>query len=127
MPTTSTKTTARPKGGRHTDVPGEERCKQVIVRMTVAEQTALRRSAATAGLSVSEFVRRRTLGIPVVPPKAKGDAHTLTALNAVGNNLNQLTKRVHAGDVRDITNQLDATLRKLRETLDFVTDRYLEE
>lgn len=117
----------RPKGGRYTDIPGEARDVVVFVRVTAAEKIAVQRNADAAGLSVSEFVRRRSLNIPVVPPRARGDAAMLTELSAVGNNLNQLTKRVNAGDVRDIDDQLKLTLARLRKTLDVVTEAYLEE
>ncbi len=61
--------------------------------MTLAERAAVHRAAADAGLSVSAFVRRRSLGRPVT---ARADAQARAALRRVGVNLNQLVRAANA-------------------------------
>jgi hypothetical protein len=121
---TASRKPPRPKGGRYTDVPGEERSKQIIVRMTVSESTRLRAAAKTAGLSVSEFLRRRSLGVPVVPPRPKADAQTIFELNAIGNNLNQIAHHLNAGRDGEASYTLELALRELRAALAVVTEQY---
>lgn len=58
------------------------------------ERDRIREAASQAGLSVSEFLRRRALGRPVVP---LADAAARKALRRVGVNLNQLVRRANAG------------------------------
>jgi hypothetical protein len=116
---------ARPRGGRYTAVPDEERCSRIAVRLTINEHIALRERARTAGLTMAEFLRRRCFDVPVVPPKATADARMLTELNRIGVNLNQLTKRVNAGDGRDLDGRLDAAAREVRAAVKAVADAYL--
>jgi hypothetical protein len=60
----------------------------VNVRMTAAEKARLREDAELASLSVSEFVRRRSLGRPVL---AKADAAVIRELRRLGG----LVKHIH--------------------------------
>ena len=53
---------ARPK-----KAPGEKRSEQTNSRWTAAELEYLREQASRAGLSLSEYVRRRALSLPVAP------------------------------------------------------------
>ena len=115
------------KGGRPTDVPGQWRCRQVKIRLTIAEETQLKAMAGAAGLQLATFVRKRAMGNPVVPPRAKADASMLHELNAVGNNLNQIAHHLNAGRGGERVRVLDATLRDLRHTLAAVAAAYAEE
>lgn len=120
-------TSANARGGRPTDVPGQWRCRQVKIRLTIAEETQLKTMARTAGLQLATFVRKRAMGNPVVPPRAVADAAMLHELNAIGNNLNQLTHHLNAGRDGDRVRSLEATLDELHRALAAVTDRYLED
>ena len=62
--------------------------------MTSVERDRIREAASQAGLSVSEFLRRRALGRPVVP---LADAAARKALRRVGVNLNQIVRRANVG------------------------------
>lgn len=115
------------RGGRPTDVPGQWRCRQVKIRLTIPEETELKAMARTAGLQLATFVRKRALGNPVTPPRAVADATMLHELNAIGNNLNQLAHHLNAGRDGDGVRSLDATLDELRRALEAVTNRYLED
>ena len=61
----------------------------VNVRLTAAEKGRLREDAAAAGLAVSELVRRRYFGRPIV---AHADMATIRELRRLGG----LLKHVHA-------------------------------
>ena len=106
--------------------------------MTLAELEDVRANAKEAGLSVSEFVRRRTSGRPTVPrSESKLDAQVLSELNrvgvalrsGVGNNLNQLVKDWNTGrdprlDWHVVHDELRLTLQQLDNVLASVAEAY---
>ena len=107
-------------GGRPKKAEGEGRAIVAGVRMTVAEREYARGLARQAGLSLSEFLRRRALGMPVVVRQGKSDAALVHELNAIGVNLNQLTANVNAdrlGAVGCRLEDLDGLTALLRKTL----------
>jgi hypothetical protein len=85
--------------GRPKLPPGERRDVPTTVMMTEIERAQLENLAASHGLSVSEFVRRRVRSAPL--PKAAGDrvldAKLATALLRLGVNLNQIARHMNAG------------------------------
>jgi hypothetical protein len=86
--------TRRKSPGRPQRKPEEGPKVQVGFQVTSVERDHIREAASQAGLSVSEFLRRRALGRPVVP---LADAAARKALRRVGVNLNQLVRRANAG------------------------------
>jgi hypothetical protein len=85
--------------GRPKNSPETQRDNLLQVRLTAIEKVGLEGRAASVGLSVSEFVRRRALGVPM-PPQAADRAtrdKLATALLRIGVNLNQITKHMNAG------------------------------
>jgi hypothetical protein len=85
------------RGGRPVKQPDEKRCVQVNTRMTIAHYDAIAAKAAEAGLSVSEFMRRAALGHRIVVPVATVYAPLVQALNAIGNNVNQIARSSNRG------------------------------
>ena len=84
---------ARPK-----KAPGEKRSEQTNSRWTAAELEYLREQASRAGLSLSEYVRRRALSLPVAPsPSSSSDPALVSELNRIGVNVNQLARTAHRG------------------------------
>lgn len=59
----------------------EARTAQVNIRITLAQMEALRVDASAAGMTVSEYVRRRALGRPVT---AQSDQAVLKELRRLG-------------------------------------------
>ena len=102
---------ARKNGGRPK---GSRRGAKVEVRVSAAEKADLRSSAREAGLTVSEYVRRRSLGQPVV---ARADRETRVLLRRIGVNLNQLARAANTSGVCPPRRQLDDALAELREVL----------
>ena len=102
---------ARNKGGRPR---GRRRGEKVEVRVSAAEKLDLRSSAHEAGLTVSEYVRRRSLGQPVV---ARADRETRVLLRRIGVNLNQLARAANTSGASASRRQLDDALAALRDVL----------
>ena len=65
-----------PADERRTEI---ERC-----RLTIPEKKSVRAKAATAGLSVSEYLRRRALDHRIEQVKAAADANVISELNKIG-------------------------------------------
>lgn len=73
------------------------------VRVNEVERELIRAKAAEAGLSVSEYQRRALLDCVIVVRSNIVDVHAVRQLSAVGNNLNQLTRKTHIHDEIDVT------------------------
>lgn len=76
----------------------ERRSKVTVMRTTEPELEHIRAQADAAGLSVSEFVRRRSLGytVPTAAAASRGiDPRLIEGVNRIGNNVNQLARAVH--------------------------------
>ena len=102
---------ARKKGGRP---PGVRRGQKVEVRVSGAEKAELRESAEEAGVTVSEYVRRRSLGRPVT---ARADRETRVLLRRIGVNLNQLARAANTPGTAVPERPLGDALDQLRRVL----------
>lgn len=102
----------------------ERRSKITVMRTTEPELEHIRAQADAAGLSVSEFVRRRSLGYVV--PTAAGDARRtdpalIDAVNRVGVNVNQLALATHTG--RDFVRYWQEIGREVEQVLERLIDQ----
>jgi uncharacterized protein (DUF1778 family) len=70
------------------------------VRLSVADRKEIEAAAAHIGLNPSEYVRRCALkkSVRVVPDERKPDPDLLRSLLAIGNNLNQIARKLNATD-----------------------------
>lgn len=77
---------------------GVGKAARLNVRVTPAQHAEIARRAASAGLGVSEYVRRRALG-DAGAPQIVADVETLRALHAnlkrAGGNLNQVARELN--------------------------------
>lgn len=96
--------------------PNRKDKKQISFRVSETEYLNLERSARVLNISVPAFVKKKAQGARVVAPKmdpehSKEIARQLTGL---GNNINQLTKKVHSLDYADERTQelIEADLRR---------------
>ena len=86
------------------------------IRVTEAERTAIKQKVLDAGLSASEYRRQALLNTVVVVRENAVDVAAVRQLSAIGNNLNQLTRKAHIHDeydqqrLRDILTRLEAWL-----------------
>ena len=86
----------------------EDRLSAVVnVRLTAAEKARLKDDADLAGLSVSEYVRRRSLGRPII---AQADAVTIKELRRLGG----LVKHLHNESGGTYSRETAAALVALR-------------
>ena len=85
--------------GRPKLSPEERRDCQTTVLYTIQERAELERRATALGLTLSEYIRRRTLGVPLPPQSADRETRDklATSLLRIGVNLNQITKHMNAG------------------------------
>ena len=67
------------------------------IRVTQAERVLIEDKAATAGLSLSDFMRVLALTEQVKPRKTKLEASLLVELNRIGVNLNQIAHARNSG------------------------------
>jgi len=83
-------------------------CELPRIRVSATELRTFKDRAANAGLTLSAFARMSCLDGVVVVRESAFDVQAITELSrvsqqlaAIGNNLNQLTKRAHIQDEHD--------------------------
>ena len=102
--------------------PDERRSEKIEGRVTPQEKLGFLEQCEAAGMTEAEFVRRRCLGYQVPPARPLVDQRLLRELNAIGNNVNQLTFAMHTDRAfmeawGPIAEQLAAVLDKIAEEL----------
>lgn len=107
---------------RPTKEPNEKLTEVVLTRLTLAEREYIRDQANAAGLSISEFIRRRCQGLPVQPPASRADADLLYELNRIGVNVNQIARATNTD--REFRGDWQAIAEALRLALDRVAKSY---
>jgi Mobilization protein NikA len=86
------------------------------VRVNESERESIKAKAADAGLSVSEYQRRALLDCVIVIRGNVVDINAVRELSAIGNNLNQLTRKAHIHDeidrehLNDILDNIDTVV-----------------
>lgn len=108
---------ARPK------LSAEKRLDHIIrARVTMIEHVQIEHAAAAHGLSMSDFVRRRSLGyrLPPMAAKMKRVALASTALLRLGVNLNQIAKHANAGQGVAV-GELNALIVRINAEMDKLT------
>jgi len=77
----------------------DKRTLMVYVRMTATEKSKLQTLSQNAGLTPSDFIRAKTLGVAPLMKKAtperEGFIKALTELNKVGSNVNQVARALN--------------------------------
>ena len=87
--------------------PNRKQPKQIRFRVSESEYLKLERSAKVLNISVPAFVKKKAQGARVVAPKINpDDSKEITRqLAALGNNVNQLAKRVNQIEFADKNTQ----------------------
>ena len=88
-------------------LPNRKENKQINFRVSESEYLKLERSAKALNISVPAFVKKKAQGARVVAPKINPDDSKEIArqLAALGNNVNQLAKRVNQIEFADKNTQ----------------------
>ncbi len=93
----------------------------VKVRVSPAEREAIQDKAERAGLTLSEYARRSCLTgkAPIIKTPDASNAEALRLLLIAGNNLNQIARRMNAGQgsssvaLNETLSELQAAVRKV--------------
>jgi len=91
---------------------------QINLRVTLNEQVQLEEIAKTYGLNVVEFVRRRALQKQLPKFTMSGlQRDLLIELSRIGNNINQMSKRVNQGNpnLKGLESELSSLHKQLNE------------
>lgn len=94
---------------------------KINVRMTVQDYLCVCENASTVGVSIPDFIRKRSVGKPLPRTKISSENRKLfIELCRIGNNLNQLTKKAHLGgfnphDLNSQLNLLKSTLAEIKQ------------
>jgi hypothetical protein len=92
---------------------------RVNVRMTVSEYLTVSENAETLGIAIPDFIRLKTTGRVLPRKRISTDNRKLfIEMCRIGNNINQLTKKVHVG--MNNPQQLSSLLSELQRTLDIL-------
>ena len=109
------------------DYSGERRTRKVTVQLTPSERATLQEGAERVGTSLSQHARELCLRRSgAAPPIVAGTRRSPGAkvlenhLIAVGNNLNQLTKRANTDRATPQLDELKATTELLKTALNHV-------
>lgn len=91
------------------------------LRLTAEEEDRLTRQAATAGISVSEYMRRQFFGgRPII---AKTDDQTIRELRRLGGLLKHHFEVVKRAGNPATLSELDAALREIRRAIEALSER----
>jgi predicted HicB family RNase H-like nuclease len=102
------------QGGRPRKDPADRRSHTHGLRLSPTEKAELEERAERAGLSMSEYIRRRALGKRV---KSAVDEEAVRQMQRVGVNLNQIARRAHQQGVEAVEGQALSVVRDLREVV----------
>jgi hypothetical protein len=103
--------------------PAKAKTERLNLRLTPVELARLNAQASRAGMPVTAFARAAALRREIRAPRSDApDFHTRHELRAIGNNLNQIARRLNSGGDVDHPH-LDALLVKL----DTIFDQWLDD
>ena len=112
---------ARPVKQEH-----EKRSEVVQTRVTLAEHEHMRGMAESAGLSLSDYLRRRGCGymVPTGAARRSVDPALVSELNRIGVNLNQITRNLNSGrplriHAKEVLRELESVLKLIVSGEDF--------
>lgn len=103
-------------GRRSPNDQSERRTGSVTFQVTPSERAELDARARTAGVKLGEYVRAAAFGYRINPPDPIRE-QIITELWAIGNNLNQLSRRANTTEEID-PQELSNALRLWREVVE---------
>lgn len=91
--------------------------RQIKFRVSDHEYEELEQTANNFHMSVPAFAKKRALGYRMKPPKVdkSGAIEIAKQLRAIGNNVNQLTRRANASNGKIDSEELQAIKKELHE------------
>jgi len=107
-------------------MPNRERDKQLNIRLNEEEVKVMQKNIKKSKLSQSEYIRKSILQKNIIViDEIKG---LMVELKRVGNNLNQITRMMNSGEIKDskelteVKNNLENIWNKVIEALKKVND-----
>lgn len=73
-----------------------KRNQAILIRLTDNEKNHLQRQAANAGLKMEPFIRKLIMGVNISPRPPSNIVNLIREVNRIGNNINQIAKKVNA-------------------------------
>lgn len=86
----------------------------ILLYLSEKETRRLENQSEAAGLSKSEFIRKLIMGTEIRPRPPDNVAQLIREINAVGNNINQIARKVNTENIVSQT-QLEELLHLLGE------------
>lgn len=94
------------------------RNKSLSVRLNDSEYRKVMEKMKRTRLTQREFVVSTLLGYPIIVKE--GGTELVRELKAIGNNINQIARKVNSGEIRDCTMQLV----QIQKNLEKLTERW---
>ena len=96
----------------------------ILFRLNEQATQFFREQVAMSGYSAQEYMRRRLIEDQVIKPRPAGEmAEIRRELSAIGNNVNQMARKLNAGgsiyreDIAEVNTKLDAIYTQLEKIL----------
>lgn len=88
-----------PPSSKKKKPPNRERSKQINIRLNQSEVELLQKNIDKSKLNQNEFIRKSILEKNIIVIEEIKDL--MSELKRVGNNLNQITRLINSGDIKD--------------------------
>jgi len=97
-----------------------KKTKLFTMKVSADEKIAWQKIAKSYGINLSELVRQKLSNTKIIKRKKikTVDPQLLREINAVGNNLNQISRRINEGQKFDAVIELSSIEQKLQSVLD---------
>lgn len=113
-PYTSEEAKRKARGGRPKLDPAKKRSAQLHILLTPAERDRVKEWAASTHLSLSDYVRRRTLGKPIAN---RTDIAARGELNRIGVNLNQIARAANEAGQVELADEARAVFEEVMQAI----------
>ena len=90
---------------------------KTTLRLNSEEKTKIKDLAYRANLPLAVFIRESALGQEIKAALSISEMTQIRSLSYLGNNLNQVTKKMHQKGLVSSANEIDLILKKIQEIL----------
>jgi predicted DNA-binding protein len=102
------------QGGRPRKDPEDRRSHTHGLRLSPNEKEKLEKRAERAGMSLSEYIRRRALGKKIKP---KVEEEAIRQIRRAGVNLNQIAKWANEGKDQAVRSAAEETIEEVKQAI----------
>ena len=90
---------------------------RACVRLSQAEHFIIKQKAATAGIKISEYLRKAAFNVRIVPKLSEEEVQHVRDLIGMSNNVNQLAKIAHREGLYEATRYFEQYRKQFEEIL----------